>query len=478
MSIKVSNARLQAFKLNGNGDYLGLLNEILEEIFVPQTAFEPPPKVIDFNLEQKQGQTMASILSEVRSKVVAHAVNSRHSWSLAHMVPPPATVSVIADLLIGAMNMCAFIWEEAPIALALETEVIDWMKARVGYGERATGLLTSGGTMSNCLATYLALARSYAKQPRQYREAYCIIASDQSHFSIDKAAALTGLGDVSVVRIKTDNEGRLQPGQVYSAAERAQNNGKNPFLFICTAGTTNAGVMESADEFISAAHAFGAWCHIDAAHGGMMGYSHKSAAAVSGWHEADSVSVDPHKSLYVSYSVGALLLREEAFKEPLKFNSEYAIKDENMADAGAWHLDGSRRLEALKLWMTIKYFGSEAIADLVDHSVMLAEEFANQIRSNSDFVLITEPDTNIVCFRFVHPDLKDKELDRINLAIQKKLFITGGPLISTTQVGERIVLRVVLLNPMLEFHQLKDIIASIQKEAHRYKARNKINGRI
>jgi L-2,4-diaminobutyrate decarboxylase len=444
------------------------LREIMRDLFDPQIPFDPPPSETGtFNLERSESSSLVDILSDVHANVVAHSVNSRHPYTLAHMVPPPAVVSVFADLIIGAMNQCAFIWEEAPLAAKLEQECLGWLARRLGYKPDVPGLLTSGGTMSNCIATYLALIRAREMLSGE-RERYCIVASDQAHFSLEKAAVINGLSSACVVRAKTDSQGRLRPGEVWKTAERAKSDGRIPVLFVCTAGTTNAGVLELADEFLDAGRFFQAWCHIDAAHGGMICLSSRGHTQVRRWAEADSISWDPHKSLYISYATGALLLRDQGMLSPLQFHSEYAMReDDNEVHAGTCHLDGSRRFEALKLWMTIKHFGIKGYIDVIDHSLELAKRFARMINDVDDLVLLTEPDTNIVCFRFVGSDLSDPTLDALNTAVQKVLFLSGGPLVSITRIGGRVALRAVLINPLLETYHLAEILDLIRNEARR-----------
>ena len=443
-----------------------LFEDLLRDIWEPRSCFQPPVSDPDLTLTGPEGLLLPEVVAEIREKIVRHAVHPRHAWSLAHMTPPPVTASVLADLIVGALNQCAFIWEEAPLAKALEVETVDWLARRLGLPIGATGLLTSGGTLSNCLAAYLALA--------QYRERFgggrpvALIASDQSHLSLQKAAALVGAGADAVFCATTDAEGRLSPGGIEAAALRAVREGRQPFLFVCTAGTSNAGVLEPPGEFLRLARSYGAWFHVDASHGGVMALGGRPHPMVSEWVEADSISWDPHKSLYVSYSVGALLLRHERLRAPLEFHSEYALKEDGRQhDAGVWHFEGSRRLEALKLWMVIRHLGDTGLDELTDRSLSLAREFAALVRAANDFHLITSPDTNVVCFRFVDGALEDADLDQVNLRLQKHLYRTGGPLVSSTRIGGRVTLRAVLLNPLLEAGQLGEILEAIRSEAWR-----------
>ena len=166
--------------------------QILQDVWEPTSCFEPPPAgAPTLRLASSQGALLVDLLAEVREKVVRHAVHTRHAWALAHMTPPPATASVLADFIIGALNQCAFIWEEAPLAQELEAETMAWLIRRLRWNCESAGLLTSGGTLSNCMATYLALARHRERHGSGGRLA--VIASDQAHLSIRKAAARLGV---------------------------------------------------------------------------------------------------------------------------------------------------------------------------------------------------------------------------------------------------------------------------------------------
>jgi L-2,4-diaminobutyrate decarboxylase len=442
-----------------------LLRKILKDVFVPTREFVSPAAKLSFRLDEVKKETLETVLSQVYEQIIPHCVQLRSPMTVSHMVPPPLTISVIADMLIGALNQCAFIWEEAPLAANLETECLDWMKYQIGYNSNSGGLLTSGGTMSNCLATYLAIARARRYYPNEQKH-YSIIASDQAHFSIEKAALLNGLNSNSIIKIKTNSKGKIQPGQIAETAERAYKNGLIPVLFICTAGTTNSGLMESAREFSNIAQLYKSWCHLDAAYGGFMSLCDKSYVLSEKWANADSVSWDPHKTLYVSYAVGALLLKDRTTIKPLEFHSDYALKEyENEVDAGTFHFEGSRRFEALKLWMTIKYMKEEGFREVLYKTLRNSEFFASLIRKDDDFDLVTEPETHIVCFRFTSSGIDEDILNDINKSCQKNLFKVGNTLISSTKINGKAVLRAVLINPLTETIDLIRILENIRLEA-------------
>jgi L-2,4-diaminobutyrate decarboxylase len=430
------------FDIPSDKESYGILSQILHETFQPNNPFSSAREP-DFALNGSDGAPLTTVLAEVRDKVVPHAIHTRHPGALAHMVPPPLTVSVIADLLIGALNQCAFIWEEAPVAARLEAAVIRWMCERVGFGAGSGGILTSGGTMSNTLAVFLALQTAKRTHPQADRPLY-IVATDQAHLSVEKAAALVGLGTESVLRVQTGVDGRLHPGGLCRAIGETRG---APFMFICTAGTTNAGIIEPCDEFLALAREHHAWCHVDAAYGGFVTLTRATAHHARPWRFADSISWDPHKSLHASYGVGTLLLRNESARNVLRYHAAYALRNDAQEDAGEAHFEGSRRLEALKLWMCIRNVGLHGYGLLVDQLLDLTMQLADLIRAQEELELVAEPETAIVCFRYVDHFFKPSSLDVLNNAIQQQLFRTGGPLLSATQLAGRQVLRAVILNP-------------------------------
>jgi L-2,4-diaminobutyrate decarboxylase len=411
----------------------------------------------DVSLKDSPGNSMESVLADV-DEIARSSINPRHPDTIAHMVQPPATIAVLGDLLIGALNQCAFTWEQGPAVAAVEREVLSWMARRLTLSEGTSSLLTSGGTASNMLAFFLARSNREVTDDRRSGPMRAI-ASDQAHLSIDKAAALVGLGRDAVVRIPTDGDGRLRPGQVMRTAQRVKAMGCVPFLFLATIGTSNAGVVEPAEEYIEAARRFGAWTHFDAAHGGLLALCGRDQVP---WSAADSVSWDPHKSLFVSFASGALFVRDPRALDALAFRSEYALERGESDDVGYRHLDGARRFEALKIWMVIRHLGLARIREFSERKIELAAAFVAELRRSGRFHVFTEPDLNIVCFQFTAPGLSASEIDALNLAIKDALFRSGSLLLSATRLGGRVALRAIFNNPALEFDRLRATVSAIE----------------
>ncbi len=464
-STKYSNYfKLQTVEQRVNNE----LNSCLEVILNPSHAYKgqsvsPCINNIknDLSLADSGANSLSDVISLVRRNIVTNSIHLRHKDSLAHMVPPPASISIIADLLIGAMNQCAFIREEAPMANIIEQEVISWMNRLVGYSEKSSGILTSGGTMSNFLAIYLAL-QYFKKTKKLPLKRFKIIASDQAHLSLEKGAALAGLDKRSIVRVKSDSLGNVSANVFIQACEKLLVRGFQPAMLFCTAGTTNTGSLEPIKELWELSQRYQSWFHIDAAHGGSVTLLPRYKRYTDLWKNAHSISWDPHKTLYVSYAVGALLVKEKEFLKSLKFTGDYALKADEVDDPGEYHFEGSRRFEALKIWMTIKQFGYKAFSEIIEKTFSLAKTFSQQINHDKCFELMNRVDTNIVCFRYFNDNISLDSINMINQEIQKRLYRLGGPLLSATMLHNTAALRTVIYNPEYEASDFISILNKIK----------------
>jgi L-2,4-diaminobutyrate decarboxylase len=426
--------------------------QAIETLFTTGSGFRNNETGLNLRLEDDHGGDLVTTITEACDALICSHHNTRHPRSLAHMVPPPATASVLGDLLKGAWNQCAFTWEQGPLVPAMEAEVLKWLATTLGYGAGSGGLFTSGGTISNYIASFLALAR--ARNSFGKRERLCLVASDQSHFSIRKAAMLIGIEREALFLVPTGRDGRLRADALASTVDHAVGRGFRPFLFVCTGGTTNAGVLEPIETFALAARKFSAWLHLDGAHGAFSSLSGEPRRQCGYWSIADSVSWDPHKTLSVSYPAGSLIVRDRATLGFLECRADYAFHDSAAFDPAFCHLEGSRGFDALKVWLTIRHIGRDGFRALSDYLLDLTRHLARYVSSTDCLELITPPDTNIVCFRYVDATMDARQLDALNIATQGQLYLRGDTLLSRTSIGGRVVLRAVLQNP---FTTIEDV---------------------
>ncbi|MFQ5421118.1 MAG: aminotransferase class V-fold PLP-dependent enzyme, partial [Anaerolineae bacterium] len=195
----------------------------------------------------------------------------------------------------------------------LEANVVNWFAEIIGYPSTARGVLTSGGSLANF--TGLVAARR-ERLPEDFLHAV-IYASDQTHHSVLKAASIAGFPERAVQVVASDEHYRLDMHDLGRrvAADRAA--GRRPFLVVASAGTTNSGAVDPLEKVAEFAAAEGLWMHVDAAYGGFFAMTSRGKAALRGLDRADSVVLDPHKSLFLPYGTGCLLVRDGAALRPL-----------------------------------------------------------------------------------------------------------------------------------------------------------------
>ncbi|MEV7599539.1 pyridoxal-dependent decarboxylase [Kitasatospora sp. NPDC089797] len=378
-----------------------------------------------------------------------------------HLHCPPLAVAAAADLAVSVLNPSQDSWDQAPAATALETALLAELAALVGYAPaRAAGVFTSGGTESNLMG--LMLARDQKLDgiveldgiPAGVRP--CIVASEAAHFSVQRAAALLGLGERAVLTVPVDRELRMRPAELERVLAEAGWAGRTPIAVVATAGTTDTGAIDPLDAAAELAGRHGAWLHVDAAYGGGALLSDRLAPLLDGIARADSVSLDWHKLGWQPAAAGVFLVRRAETYVSLARRAEYLnpVDDEQ---AGYPSLLGrslrtTRRADAFKLAVTLRTLGREGLGRLVDACHDLALAAAAAVRAEPALDLHAEPVLTALLFRYRPPGLTDEAaLDELNGQLRRLLLRSGRAVVGRTELpGQgpgRVRLKLTLLNP-------------------------------
>ena len=430
--------------------------------------------VTELEVLPEKGLGLPAVLDGLGRLAVRHAVDPTDPATAAHLHCAPVAPAVAADVLTSVTNASLDSWDQAPVATHLERRAVAEVAQLIGYDGGADGVFTSGGTQSNLMG--LLLARDAAAR-RDGRDAsvegigsaasgWRILCSADAHFSVERAAAVLGLGQRAVVRVPVDAQRRLDLGALDSTLDRLESTGQQPIALVATAGTTDFGAIDSLVACSARARQRGLWLHVDAAVGGALLLSDRHRHRMAGLAEADSVAIDFHKLLWQPVSCGAFLVREAATLAPLDVQVDYL----NAPDSDdAWqlpHLVGrslatSRRLDALTLLVTFQSLGRRRIAGLLDRVLDLARAAGDQIDEQPSLALAHVPTLVTVVFRYV-PGLDDPaRSDRINAAIRARLLAEGSAVIGRTAVNGRVHLKLTLLNPVVTADNLAYLVRLI-----------------
>jgi aromatic-L-amino-acid decarboxylase len=344
----------------------------------------------------------------------------------------------LGDLIASACNLYVGSWMESAGPSQVELEVLGWFKEWIGYPERAAGSLVSGGSAGNLTA--LACARETKAGPM--RDDLVLYVSDQAHSSIARAARILGFRPGQVRVLPTDAQFRLDPATLDAAMEADSAAGGTPFAVVANAGATNSGAVDPLVELAAVCRERSAWLHADAAYGGFAALADRDL--LPGIELADSVTLDPHKWLYQPFECGCVLVREgPALRSAFEILPDYlrdaeASQDEvNFSDLG---LQLTRSARALKLWVSLRYFGVEAFRAAIRRSLEVAGAAGRRIEASETLELLTPPSLGVVCFR--RRDLDDEA----NASLAGALERSGVGLISTTRLHGRFALRLCVLN--------------------------------
>jgi glutamate/tyrosine decarboxylase-like PLP-dependent enzyme len=343
------------------------------------------------------------------------------------------------------MDTCWWLGASGPAAL--ELAVLEWMRGWVAYPEGAGGVLVSGGSAANLTA--LACARESLLG--SMTPDAVVYLSDQAHASLAKGARALGFRPDRVRIVASDDAGRMRCDALRGAVEADGAAGLRPLVVVASAGTTTVGAVDPLRELAEVCTEHGVWLHVDGAYGAFACLTERGREALAGMELADSITLDPHKWFYQPVELGALLVRDgrllrRAFEISHDYLNDIAADahEVNFSDLG---LQLTRTCRALKLWMSVRYFGLAAFRQAIDRCFDLAEHAQRRIASHPELELVTPASLGVVTFRR-HPAGVDDPaaLDRINAELAATTTADGRVFLSTGQVRGRIVLRLCVLN--------------------------------
>ena len=405
-----------------------------------------------------------------------HAVWFHHPRTLAHLNCPVAVPAVAAETLAAAVNVSLDTWDQSKAATVMERQLLAWTAGRIGFPEGADGMFTPGGTTSNLQALMLArdecLERSAlvpGAAPRPVRAASLrILASAESHFSVVTAAHVLGLDDDCVVPVPVDDRGMLSVPALRRVVADLEAQSLTPMAVVATAGTTDRGVVDPLPELAELCTAQGIWLHVDAAYGGGLLVSPAHRDLLAGIEGADSVTVDFHKTWFQPVSCSAVLVRDGRTLRHCTHHAAYLnpadTPEPNQVDRS---LQTTRRFDALKLWVTLRTLGPDAIGRLLDTVIDLAARTADGLRTDPRFELVCEPSLSTVLFRWLPPAREDgpDDPDRWVRAIRRAVWDTGRATVAETEIEGRPCLKLTLLNPETTDEDVRAVLDLVHETA-------------
>ena len=384
------------------------------------------------------------------------------------MNPTPTYMAVLAEALVAAINPQLATQARSQLASKIENETVRWICERVGWRGETGGTFTSGGNEANFSALALALAYAFPQSIEEgvasIGEQPVVYASSESHHSLDKSVGLLGLGRKALRRIPVTDTTQIDVAKLESsiAADRAA--GRKPFCVVATAGTTNSGAIDDIFAIAAICKRENLWLHVDGAYGASAIFSDKHRGLVKGIELSDSITVDPHKWLAMPFAAGVVLTKhpdmlEKTFGTQTPYMPKVAGTTviDNFKVSTQW----SRRMNSLKVYLTLRVHGRRAYEHLIDRQLTLAQAFADRIKKGDAFELASPLFVPIINLRLKRPSTTPDGLDQLHAAVVEEVTRSGERWISLTRVNGRSVIRTMIISYLTEQKHLDALYSSL-----------------
>lgn len=295
--------------------------------------------------------------------------------------------SVASHWLATAWDQNAALHVAAPAAAAIEATALRWTLDVLGLPPGAGGAFVTGATMAN--ATALAAARDAVLRRAGWHvqadglfgaPPVTVVVGAEVHPTLIKALGLIGLGRKRVLTVPVDGQGRMRA----DALPRLS----GPAIVCLQAGNVNTGAFDPFEDIVDAAHAAGAWVHVDGAFGLWAAASPALAPLVQGAGRADSWATDAHKWLNVPYDSGLALVRDPAdLRAAMSISADYLPAAGGLRDPSDFTPELSRRARGVDVWAALHTLGRSGLADLVERCCRHARRFAQELQAEGAEVL-------------------------------------------------------------------------------------------
>ena len=394
----------------------------------------------------EHGVPFEKLFRSLFGQIIPASLNTASPGYLAYIPGGGIFHAAIADLIADATNRYVGVWIAAPGLAQIEENVIQWFAAMLGMPSTAAGLLLTGGSLANLVATITARRE---KLPPDFLRG-TLYTSEEAHHSVLKAALLAGILPEHVRSIPTDDQFRLQPEALAQAIRDDRSAGRLPFLIVASAGTTNTGAVDDLERIADIAATEACWLHVDAAYGGFFALTDRGRHALKGIERADSVTLDPHKGLFLPYGTGCLIVRDrESLRRAHAVPAAYMPPmqhDEGLVDFCELGPELSRDARGLRVWLPFSMHGAGVFRDALDEKLDLARHAANELRKIPGVEIVAEPMLSLLAFRMRFPHVTSNDEDARNrqwmsLVNQKQRVLLTG----TTSKG-RFLIRMCILS--------------------------------
>ena len=413
----------------------------------------------------EHGSDLASLLDPLFNDWIPRSFTTPGPGYLAYIPGGGLYPAALADFISAATNRYTGVWLAAPVLVQLESNVLDWFRAWMGFPETARGLLTTGGSMAGFNAIVCARERDLGDDIRSG----VLYTSTHAHHSIEKSARLAGIRPDRVRLIPVDDAFRMRVDTLERAMRDDRARGLRPFLVASSAGTTNTGAVDPLNAIADLCAAEGVWHHVDGAYGAFFHMCEQLRPLLSGLSRADSLTLDPHKGLFMPYGIGALLVRDGAsLRRAHAVSAGYlpGTPDPDLFyDPSQYGPELSRGFPGLRVWLCVKLFGAARFRAALAEKRALAVQAAERIARLPGVVMVAPPQLSLFAFYLTWPGASIEQENHATRTLLERVTARGRVMITGCSVDGRYLARVCVLSFRSRQAQIDACVEDIAIEA-------------
>lgn len=416
-----------------------------------------------YNLDiTEEASELSTLLECTTENIDQVGINPASGGHLGYIPGGGLYPSALGDYIAAVNNRYAGLFFASPGAVRLENMLLRWMCRIMGYPENSAGNLTSGGSISNLIA--IVTAREAHKLKARDFDKSVIYLSEQAHHSIQKAIRIAGLAEAHLRYIPLDEKLRISVSELEKAILEDKEKGLIPFFINTTLGTTNTGAIDPIEPIAILAKKYNLWLHVDAAYGGFFKLVSEMSLQFKGIEKADSITLDPHKTLFLPFGTGAILIKNKAALLKVHYYLANYMQDAFDANEETSPADLSPELSkhfrGMRMWLPLKLFGLKPFRAALEEKLLLTRYFYAEIQKVKGFEAGPEPELSVALFRYIP---KNEDANTFNQKLIRAIQKDGRIFLSSTSIHGVFWIRVAVVSFRTHIEQI-DLLLKILNE--------------
>ena len=426
-----------------------------------QKTFNPEKPETSLFAINENTKSLEEIISIFKKEVPNKGINAASGKHFGYIPGGGIFSASLGDFMVAVSNEYAGMHYASPGGVAMENELIRWMRAIFNYPPSAIGNLTSGGSIANLIA--LTSARDKHQVKGAHIERSVIYLSKQAHHCIQKALRIIGLEDSIIRYVDIDQRSRMLPSELDKLIYQDLDKGLHPFLVVASAGTTDTGAIDPLEAIALISKKHQLWFHVDAAYGGFFKLLDSKKDLFKGIELSDSLVVDPHKGLFLPYGIGAVLVKDKK----AVFHSHHqtasymqdALQDSNPINPADVSPELTRHFRGMRMWLPLQLHGIEPFKACLEEKLYLTAYMRSELQQLG-FSLGPEPDLSVSYFWYA-PKMIDQ--NQFNRKLLDHIHADGTSFFSSTLIDKQFVIRIAILSFRTKLKEVDEAILMIKE---------------